>query len=90
MTSLLTMFTEINQYELIATSILVMVPTGVAGTLTNFAQKTVHLKTGVLLAFSSSISMYLSSKYITPRIRENDLRILLSIILGLSAIRMLR
>eukprot|EP00924_Labyrinthula_sp_SR-Ha-C_P009592 augustus_masked-scaffold_22-processed-gene-0.4-mRNA-1 protein AED:1.00 eAED:1.00 QI:0/0/0/0/1/1/2/0/385 len=93
MTTLLSVFDEKNtktQHNAIGTSLVAMVPTGLAGTLTNAVNKTVIYKTGFLLATSSSIGMYLTARFITPEVNDANLKYLFSVFLALSAVKMIR
>ena len=58
-----------NQHEIVATSLVAMVPTGLGGTLMNSAQGNVHFRLGTVLALSSAATMYLTAKYAAPEIK---------------------
>ena len=80
---------EMRQHEAVATSLLAMVPTGLAATTTNLASGTVAVRAGVILAISASAGMFVTARYLAPHIDETKMRYVFAGVMGVSAIRML-
>lgn len=79
---------EMPQHEAVSTSLVAMVPTGLAATAMNAYQGNVQYKAGSVLALSSSIAMYSAAKYLAPYIEEQNMRNIFAAVLTLSALRM--
>ena len=80
---------EMKQHEAVATSLLAMVPTGLAATATNLSSGTVAVRAGFILAASASVGMFATARYIAPHIDESKMRYIFAAVMGVSAVRML-
>lgn len=77
------------QHEIVATSLVAMVPTGFAGAYYHMKAGHVNLRTGGLVGATSAVSMYLAAKYVAPHVDEATLTRLFAALLGFAAVKML-
>ena len=80
---------EMRQHEAVATSLLAMVPTGLAATATNLASGTVAVRAGVILATTAGAAMFVTARYVAPHIDEAKMRYVFAAVMAVSAVRML-
>jgi len=78
-----------TQHMAVATSLVVMVPTGFSATMVNVINRKVHVRSGIVLATAASAGMYLTARFISPQIDEKYMRYIFATVMGVSALRML-
>lgn len=82
--------TSMTQHTAVATSLVAMVPIGLAATAMNAMQGTVQYRAALVLALTSSFAMYSTARYVAPQVDEQMMRYIFASVLAVSAIRMLR
>jgi len=90
MTTYLGIFSPMTQHEAIATSLVAMVPLGMFGGIFHLKAGNVEARTGAIIGATAAAAMYISSKYLAPKVKEDDLRMVFASLLTVSAIKMLR
>jgi len=63
MNSYMALFTDMPQHEIIATSLVTIVPIGLTGTVVNLANGYIQFRTGLLLALTGTIGMGVTSRF---------------------------
>jgi len=63
MNSYMALFTDMPQHEIIATSLVTIVPIGLAGTVVNLVNGYVQFRTGFLMALTGAVGMGVTSRY---------------------------
>jgi len=90
MVNYMALSSPLSQHEVVATSLVAMVPTGFAGAWHHMKAGHVSLRAGGLMGATSAVSMYLAAKYVAPHVDETALTRLFAALLGIAALKMLR
>jgi len=90
MVNYMALTSPLSQHEVVATSLVAMVPTGFAGAFHHMQAGHVSLRAGGLMGATSAVSMYLGAKYVAPHVDEAVLTRLFAALLGFAALKMLR
>jgi len=88
MNSYMALFTEMPQHEIIATSLVTMVPIGLAGTIVNLANGYVQFRTGLFMALTATFGMGITSRFARD-IDDSALRRIFAFVVSALAIRFL-
>jgi len=89
MNSYMALFTDMAQHEIVATSLVTMVPIGLAGTIVNLATGYVQFRTGLIMALTASIGMGVTSRF-AKDIDDSSLRRIFAFVVSAMAVRFLK
>ena len=81
--------TTMPQHEVIATSLVAMVPTGFAATFHHMRAGNVHFRGAITIGGACAVAMYSVATYVAPHVDEATLRKIFSGLLLFSSARML-
>ena len=87
MTSVMSTLYDMPQHEAVATSLVAMVPTGLAATLHQRAN--VHGRAAIMIGTSCAIAMYGATTFVAPKVSESDMRKIFAAVLAFSSFRIL-
>jgi len=88
MNSYMCLFTDMPQHEIIATSLVTIVPIGAAGTAVNLVNGYVQFRTGFLMALTGAVGMGVTSRY-AKDIDDTSLKKLFAVAISAMAVRFL-
>jgi len=89
MTTYMALGTDMSQHQVVATSLVAMVPTGIAASAFHLRQGSVQVRTAGALAASCAIGMGLTSTFITKQMDEENLRYIFGALLGICSTNMI-
>lgn len=88
-TTLLTTATGMDQHSVVATSIVALVPTGLAASFQNLRNGNVHMRAAIVLGVSCAAAMAFTATYVAHQVPESTMRYLFAGFLVLSSARMM-